>query len=82
MTVFRALAHSRSVSGQVFTDSVPFSGRKTAAAMFDIMSGKRLPRQTHPALTVELWTLMKRCWNQDPRSRPEISEVLKVLCVA
>ena len=48
-------------------------------AMLSIMNGKRPSRPTHPTFTVDLWTLVQRCWHQDPTSRPQILEVLKVL---
>jgi len=49
--------------------------------MLAIMGGKRPPRPTHPALTDRLWTLVQRCWDQDSRLRPEVSEVLKDLFI-
>jgi hypothetical protein len=64
---------------QVFTGAIPFSEKKPTAAMFDIISGARPPRPTHPTFTAELWTLMQNCWNHDPRLRPTASEVLSVL---
>lgn len=47
--------------------------------MLDIMEGKRPPRPEHPAFSPDLWILMERCWNQEPSSRPDISEVLRAL---
>ena len=44
--------------------------------MLAIMSSKRLQRPTHPAFIDELWTLMQHCWDQDPRLRPDVSEVI------
>lgn len=41
--------------------------------------GKRPSRPTHPTFTGGLWGLTQRCWDQDPRRRPEIPEVLGVL---
>jgi hypothetical protein len=75
----RALAYCPVASPQVFTGAVPFHNSLHVAAMLAIMSGKRPPRPTHPALTDELWALMQRCWDQTPRLRPEILEVLNVL---
>ena len=48
-------------------------------AMFDIMKGKRPRRPPHPDLTDGVWRLMERCWDQEPRSRPQMSDVLQVL---
>jgi hypothetical protein len=64
---------------QVFTGAVPFSSSLSPAAMLAIMDGRRPPRPTHPVLTDQLWALVQHCWDQDPHSRPEVSEVLKVL---
>ena len=47
--------------------------------MLEIMRGERPPRPTHPALKDQLWVLMRRCWDQDPRSRPEVVEVSQIL---
>ena len=66
---------------QVFTGAIPFSGRHSAMAMLAIMQGRRPQRPTHPTLTENLWTLVQRCWDNDPHLRPEISEALRVLLV-
>ena len=75
----RALAYCHLVPPQAFTGAVPFNDSVPAAAMLAVMSGKRPPRPTHPNFTDELWELTQRCWDQDPRSRPEVSELLGVL---
>jgi hypothetical protein len=64
---------------QAFTSEVPFHPYLTAGAMLAILEAKRPARPTHPNLTDELWALMKRCWNQDPYLRPEMSWVLQIL---
>ena len=64
---------------QVFTGAVPFNNSSHVAAMFAILDGKRPSRPTVSALTNELWILIKRCWDQVPHLRPEVSWVLKVL---
>ena len=64
---------------QVFTGAIPFSNDSSPMAMLAVMRGRRPPRPTHPVFTEKLWTLMQRCWDQDPRLRPEASEVLRVL---
>ena len=78
-TVCKNSAHSHSEPTQVFTGAIPFSGSNSTAAMSAICRGERPSRPTHPALTENLWTLMQRCWDHDPYSRPEVSEVLQVL---
>jgi len=75
----RVLANCHLASPQAFTDAVPFNNSLPAAAMLAIMAGKRPQRPTHRGFTDHLWALTQHCWDQDPRSRPEISEVLKVL---
>ena len=64
---------------QAFTGAVPFNNSLPVAAMLAVMSGKRPSQPTHPALTDQLWTLMQRFWNQDPRLRPDVSEALQLL---
>lgn len=36
----------------------------------------RPSRPTHPDLTNDIWELVERCWNQEPRYRPDTSEVV------
>ena len=67
------------LTSQVFTGAVPFNGGLPAGAMLAIMGGKRPSRPTHQNFTDELWTLMQRCWDQDPHLRPDVPGVLKVL---
>ena len=67
------------VPSQVFIGAVPFDNDTTAAALLAIMNGERPRRPNHPNFTDELWTLTQRCWDQDPHSRPEVSDVLNVL---
>jgi len=43
------------------------------------MEEKRPPRPTHSTLTDELWELMQHCWHQEPRLRPEMSQVVQIL---
>ena len=64
---------------QVFTAAVPFSDRSDAQVICAIMQRRRPPRPTHPTFTENLWILMQRCWDHDPRLRPEVSEALRAL---
>lgn len=68
--------YRRLVLIQVLSGQVPFSDLKSnyliAVAVWE---GKRPPRPTHPSCTDGLWTLIQRCWVQEPQSRPEIHEV-------
>ena len=64
---------------KVFTGKVPFSTMAAPEAMVSIMGGKRPTRPSHPDFTEPLWALTRRCWHQEPRNRPEVREVIKVL---
>ena len=67
------------LSSQVFTGAVPFSGDPPVRIMLAVMEGNRPPRPTYPTFTEKLWTLMQRCWDHDPQLRPDALEVLRVL---
>ena len=75
----RALAHCHPILSQVFTGAAPFSDKTTMWVMVAIIRGERPPRPTRSDFTLELQTLMQRCWHQDPHLRPEVSEVFEVL---
>jgi serine/threonine protein kinase len=64
---------------QVFAGEVPFSGKSRSHGRNVHNEGERPPRPTHPNLTERLWSLMQRCWAHDPRLRPGISEVLRII---
>ena len=64
---------------KLFTGKVPFSDKTAPAAMVGIMAGERPERPNHPGFTEPLWALTQRCWGKDPRSRPKMQEVAKVL---
>ena len=69
--------YSRSL--QIFTGAVPFSGRSDVQVLLAVVQGGRPPRPAHPTFTEKLWTLMQRCWDQDPHLRPDASEVVRIL---
>lgn len=73
------LAHRRFNQMQVFTDAIPFSDNTPATAMAGILRGKRPPRPKHPAITGRVWRLIQRCWDKDPRLRPDAAEILQEL---
>ena len=44
-----------------------------------ILQGKRPERPEHPTFSDELWSLIQRCWDDAPNSRPPASSVLETL---
>jgi len=74
-----ASAYCHFMRMQVFTGAYPFSNLGSFATALAIVEGKRPQRPTHPSFTEELWALVQCCWDQDPRLRPEVSEVLNDL---
>ncbi|KAF9789158.1 kinase-like domain-containing protein [Thelephora terrestris] len=61
---------------EVFTGKVPFSKFISYAAMANIMNGVRPERPLHPGLTDDLWTLTRKCWEENPQDRPQIDSVV------
>ena len=47
--------------------------------MFAIAQGERPQRPKHPRVTGAVWELVQRCWDDNPCSRPEASEVSQIL---
>ena len=64
---------------EAFTGAVPFSDKSHRATMLAIVGGERPSRPDHPALTDGLWTLTQRCWDQEVRRRPQVSQILRGL---
>ena len=59
--------------------TTPFDNLPSISQQVKIMQGKRPPRPVDPGLTDDLWILVGRCWDQEPRSRPEMRGVLQDL---
>ena len=66
------------VSIQTFTGTFPFSNHPSFAAMLAIVQGDRPSRPTYPTFTEDVWALVQRCWDQEPRLRPEVQEALEI----
>jgi len=66
----------RSSVYKVFTGKAPFHNGIPATVVVEVLSGNRPGRPADPILTDDLWDLTKHCWDQDPRRRLEISEVV------
>ena len=64
---------------QVLTGAVPFGDKSDWVAISDVLVGIRPSRPAHRSCTDGLWALIQRCWDEDPRSRPEIPEVSRAL---
>jgi len=67
---------------ETFAGKAPFYGILPTTVAVGVLSGNRPARPVHSSLTDDLWDLTKRCWNQDPKLRPEIAEVVLCLQVA
>jgi len=78
-TAHRTSADCCFIPIQAFIGAIPFSGSPFHAAVLAIVHGERPPRPTHPTFTEDLWTLVQRCWDQDPHSRPDASQVMQTL---
>ena len=64
---------------QVLTGDVPFINEKTNWTVVPaVLSGDRPSRPEHSSCTGNLWVLITRCWDQDPRLRPEMREVSQI----
>ena len=75
----RRLADRLYASLKTFTGTVPFDLHLSTTVALAIMRGDRPERPVHPELTDGLWELIRRCWSQEPHSRPNMSKVLDVL---
>ena len=64
---------------KIFTASVPFDLHLSITVALAVIRGDRPSRPVHPTFTDELWELTRRCWNQDPSLRPNMSEATEVL---
>ena len=65
---------------EVFTGKIPFEGQKNEPVALSILQGSR-PKMPEDAQTVgltgEIWKLLKSCWQQDPKKRPTMEEVVR-----
>jgi len=64
---------------EVFTDKIPFGEQKNEAAALRISLGDRpeMPENAQAVgLTSEIWTLLESCWQQNPKRRPTMEEVV------
>lgn len=64
---------------KAFTGNIPFSDSNPTTAITTIIQGGRPERPAHPNLTESLWTVIQKCWAQNPRDRPQMSQVTEHL---
>lgn len=64
---------------EVFTGKIPFEEQKNEAVVLRISQGGRpeIPKNAgEVGLTDEIWSLLGDCWNQNPKKRPTMEEVV------
>ena len=67
---------------EVFTGKVPFEEQKNEAVVLHISRGRRpeMPGNAQAVgLTGEVWKLLESCWQQSPKKRPTMEEVVRIL---
>lgn len=57
----------------------PFDDLPPISQRVKIIQGERPPRSVDKTLTDDVWTLVRMCWDQEPRSRPKMGRVLRDL---
>ena len=64
---------------KVFAGENPFDDPNFIGQRIKILDGERPPRPINPTLTDDVWTLVRRCWDQEPQLRPGMRRVLQDL---
>ena len=65
---------------EVFTGEVPFGEQKDGEVVLRILRGGRpeMPANSQAVgLTADMWKLLESCWQQNPKKRPTMEEVVK-----
>ena len=65
---------------EVFTGKIPFDEQKNEAVVLQISRGGRpvMPANAQTVgLTGEMWKLLESCWQQNPKKRPTMEEVVR-----
>lgn len=65
---------------EVFTGKIPFEEQKNEAVVLQISRGGRpvMPANAQAVgLTSEMWKLLESCWQQNPKKRPTMDEVVR-----
>ncbi|KAK1227622.1 Rho guanine nucleotide exchange factor [Marasmius sp. AFHP31] len=66
---------------EIFTGRLPFSELNDAQVMFAVLIHKKHPARPtdSPGLRDDMWSLMMRCWDANPSSRPTMADILQQL---
>jgi serine/threonine protein kinase len=65
---------------EVFTGKIPFEEQKNETVVLRISQGGRptMPEDAQAVgLTTEIWSVLESCWNQNPKKRPTMQEVVR-----
>ena len=65
---------------EVFTGKIPFEEQKNEAVVLRISQGGRpeMPENAQAVgLTDEMWKILDSCWQQNPKKRPTMEEVVR-----
>jgi len=65
---------------EVFTGKIPFEEQKNEAVVLQISRGGRpvMPANAQVVgLTSDMWKLLESCWQQNPKKRPTMDEVVR-----
>ena len=63
----------------MYTGRPPFTGLTDSEVLRKVVVKKESPElpRNSPSELKELWPILKKCWSQDPRLRPDPSEIAK-----
>ena len=64
---------------QIFTGRFPFYPYSDEQVLLILERDRRPDKPAHGEFTSKMWTLTKKCWNKNPKKRPDILDVLRKL---
>jgi serine/threonine protein kinase len=64
---------------QIFTGKHPFALHTEQQVILLLARDSRPNKPVHVQFSPKMWSLTKKCWDKDPKKRPDIPEVLKKL---
>ena len=64
---------------QIFTGRIPFHLYTEEQVILLLAGGERPDKPTHEEFTPKMWTITRKCWDRNPKKRPEILDVLEIL---